>query len=53
MLTYVKLIHSANDYEYACCNFAHGEHVLDFDETFYAGIVDECNDSLNKTRLIR
>jgi len=43
--TYVELIQSADDDEYTRRHFAHGEHVLDFDETLDAGVVDERDDT--------
>jgi len=43
--TYIELIQSADDDEYTRRHFAHGEHILDFDETLNAGVVDECDDT--------
>lgn len=47
--TYIELIQSADDDEYTRRHFAHGEHVLDFDETLDASVVDERDDTYVRT----
>jgi hypothetical protein len=46
-LTQIELVQSTDDYDETDGDFAHGEHVLDFDETFHAGVVDESQDTFN------
>lgn len=47
ILTQIDLIQSTNDYNETDCDFAHSEHVLDFDETFHTGVVDESQGTFN------
>lgn len=35
------MIQSADDHDETDGDFAHGEHVLDFEETFHTGVVDK------------
>jgi hypothetical protein len=48
IFTHVELILSTNDHQQASSDLAHGEHVLNFYETFRAGVIDKRNGTLNE-----